>query len=70
MMRKETYWTRSPLMHMMWKKVKRYQQCQNKVEDLIQHAKSSKEGMYFLVSSIMNIEASRLHIVPTTLQIR
>jgi hypothetical protein len=30
----------------------------NKVEDLIQHAKSSKEGMDFLVSSVMNIEAS------------
>jgi hypothetical protein len=37
---------------------------------LIQHAKSLKEGMDFLVSSVMNIEASLLHIVPTTMQNR
>jgi hypothetical protein len=43
---------------------------QNRVEDLIQYAKSSKEGIDFLVSSIMNIEASLLHIVPTTVQTR
>jgi hypothetical protein len=37
---------------------------------LIQHAKSSKGGMDVLVSSIMNIEVSLLHIVPTTVQTR
>jgi hypothetical protein len=40
----------------------------NKVDDLIQQAKSSKEGMDFLVSSLMNIEASLCHIIPPTMQ--
>lgn len=40
----------------------------NKVEDMIQQAKSSKEGMIFLVSSMMNIEASLSQIVPTMVQ--
>lgn len=30
----------------------------NKVEDMIQQAKSSKEGIEFLVASIMNIQDS------------
>jgi hypothetical protein len=42
----------------------------NKVEDLIQHAKSSKEGMDFLVSSVMNIEASLGSIIPNIVQTR
>jgi hypothetical protein len=42
----------------------------NKVEDLIQHAKSSKEGMDFLVSSVMNIEASLGSIIPNVVQTR
>jgi hypothetical protein len=42
----------------------------NKVEDLIQHAKSSKEGMDFLVSSVMNIEASLGSIIPNIIQTR
>jgi hypothetical protein len=40
----------------------------NKVEDLIQRAKSSNEGMDFLVSSVMNIESSFGQIVPSTVQ--
>jgi hypothetical protein len=43
---------------------------QNRVEDLIQIAKTSKEGMYFLVSSVFNIETSFDHIVPSTMQDR
>jgi hypothetical protein len=37
---------------------------------LIQHAKSSKEGMDFLVSSVMNIEASLGSIIPNIVQTR
>jgi hypothetical protein len=40
----------------------------SKVEDLIQRAKSSNEGMDFLVTSVMNIEASFGQIVPTIVQ--
>jgi hypothetical protein len=32
--------------------------------------KSLKQGMDFLVSRVMNIEASLLHIIPTTMLIR
>ena len=42
----------------------------NKLEDLIQLVKGSKEGMDFLVSSMMNLEASLGHIVPTAAQTR
>jgi hypothetical protein len=52
------------------KRRKKISTVRNKVEDLIQHAKSSKEGIDFLVSSVMNIEASLLHIIPTTMQTR
>jgi hypothetical protein len=41
---------------------------QNKIEDLIQRAKSSHEGVDFLVSSVMNIEASFDHIAPSSVQ--
>jgi hypothetical protein len=40
----------------------------NKVEDLIQRAKSSNEGMYFLVTSVINIVVSFSQIVPSTVQ--
>jgi hypothetical protein len=40
----------------------------SKVEDLIARAKSSKEGMNFLVSNVMNIETSFDQIIPTTMQ--
>jgi hypothetical protein len=40
----------------------------NKIEDLIQRAKTSHEGMDFLVSSVMNIEASFDHIAPSSVQ--
>jgi hypothetical protein len=49
-------------------KRKKIAMVRNKVEDLIQHTKSSKEGIDFLVSSVMNIEASLGTIVPTTVQ--
>jgi hypothetical protein len=49
---------------------KRISTVQKKIEDLIQHGKSLKEGMNFLVSSVMNIEASLLHIVPTIVKTR
>jgi hypothetical protein len=49
-------------------KRKKIAMVRNKVEDLIQHAKSSKEGIDFLVSSVMNIEASLGTIVPTIVQ--
>jgi hypothetical protein len=42
----------------------------NNVEDLIQRAKSSKEGMDFLLSSVKSIETSFGQIVPTTVQAR
>jgi hypothetical protein len=42
----------------------------NKVEDLIQQAKSSKEGIEFLVASVMNIQDSLGSIVPNTVQNR
>jgi hypothetical protein len=38
------------------------------VEDLIQRAKSSKDGMDFLRSSVKSIETSFGRIVPTTVQ--
>jgi hypothetical protein len=41
---------------------------QNKIEDLIQRAKSSHEGVDFLVSSVMNIGASFDHIAPNSVQ--
>jgi hypothetical protein len=37
----------------------------NKVEDLIQRAKNSDEGIDFLATSLMNIDASFGQIVPT-----
>jgi hypothetical protein len=40
----------------------------NKTEDLIQRAKSSHEGMDFLVSSVMNIDTSFDHIAPSLVQ--
>lgn len=40
----------------------------NKIEDLIQRTKTSNEGMDFLVSSILNIEASIDNLVPSTMQ--
>ena len=40
----------------------------NKIEDLIQRAKRSKEAMDFLVSSVLNINDSLGQIVPTTVQ--
>jgi hypothetical protein len=40
----------------------------NKVEDLIQRAKSSNEGMDLLLSTVMNIETSFSQIVPSTVQ--
>jgi hypothetical protein len=40
----------------------------NKIEDLIQRTKTSNEGMDFLVSSILNIEASVDNLVPSTMQ--
>jgi hypothetical protein len=42
----------------------------NKFEDLIQQAKSSIEGMDFVVSGLMNMQASLHHIASTTVQIR
>jgi hypothetical protein len=38
----------------------------NKVEDLIQRAKSSNEAIDFLVSSVLEIEGSLGNIIPTT----
>jgi hypothetical protein len=40
----------------------------NKIEDLVQRAKGSNEAMDFLVSSVLNIDDSLGHIVPSTLQ--
>jgi hypothetical protein len=40
----------------------------NKIEDLIQRAKSLHEGMNFLVASVMNIDASFDHIAPSSMQ--
>jgi hypothetical protein len=40
----------------------------SKVEDLIQRAKSSNEGMDFLVTSVTKIEPSFGQIVPSTVQ--
>jgi peptide subunit release factor 1 (eRF1) len=39
---------------------------QNKIENLIQRASSSKEAMDFLLSSVRNIDDSLGHIVPST----
>jgi hypothetical protein len=41
---------------------------QNKMEDVIQRASSSKEAMDFLLSSVRNIDDSLGHIVPSTVQ--
>jgi hypothetical protein len=40
----------------------------NKIEESIQRAKSSNEAMDFLVSSVLNINVSMGHIVPSTVQ--
>jgi hypothetical protein len=40
----------------------------NKVEDLIQRAKNSNEGIDFLETSVMNIEAALGQIVSNTIQ--
>jgi hypothetical protein len=40
----------------------------NKMEDLIQRTSSSKEVMYFLLSSVRNIDDSLRHIIPSTVQ--
>jgi hypothetical protein len=40
----------------------------NKLEDLIQRAKSSNEGLDFLVSNMMNVEASFDQIIHSTVQ--
>jgi hypothetical protein len=40
----------------------------NKIEDSIQRAKSSKEAMDFLVSSVLNINDSLGQIVPSMVQ--
>jgi hypothetical protein len=40
----------------------------NKIEDLIQRAKNSNEGTDFLVTSVMNINASFGQYVPRTVQ--
>jgi hypothetical protein len=66
--RKAIYWKRSPKMLKRWKKGKKIAAVRNKVEDLIQRAKSSNEGMNFLVSGVMNLEASFSQIVPTNMQ--
>jgi hypothetical protein len=40
----------------------------NKVEDLIQRAKSSNQGLNFLLSNVMSIESSFDPIIPNTVQ--
>jgi hypothetical protein len=40
----------------------------NKVEDLIQRAKSSNEWLNFFLSNVMNIESSFDQIIPNTVQ--
>jgi hypothetical protein len=40
----------------------------NKVEDLIQRAKSSNEGLHSLVSNVMSIEASFDQVIPSTMK--
>jgi hypothetical protein len=42
----------------------------NKVEDMIEQAKGSKEGMDFLVSSVMNMEGTLGKFVPGMVQSR
>lgn len=49
-------------------KRKKIASVRNKLEDLIQRGKGSDEGIDFLVSSMMNIEASFGQIMPTTVQ--
>jgi hypothetical protein len=49
---------------------KKISTARNKFEDLIQQAKGSTEGMDFVVSCLMNMQASLHHIAPTTLQTR
>jgi hypothetical protein len=49
-------------------KMKKIAAVQNKLEDFIQRAKGSDEAMNFLVSSLLNMEASFDQIVPTTVQ--
>jgi hypothetical protein len=68
LMRKTTYWMRSHKILMKWIKGKRIAAVRNKTEDLIQRAKSSHEGMDFLVSSVMNIDTSFDHIAPSLVQ--
>jgi hypothetical protein len=68
MMRKVTCWTRSPLMQMNWNDRKKITAVRNKVEDLIQRAKSSNQGLNFLLSNVMNIESSFDPIIPNTVQ--
>jgi hypothetical protein len=53
-------------MLLKWKKEKKLAVVRNKVEDLIQRAKSSNEAIDFLVSSVLEIEGSLGNIVPTT----
>jgi hypothetical protein len=50
------------------KKMKKIAVIRNKIEDSIQRAKSSNEAMDFLVSSVLNINVSMGHIVPSTVQ--
>jgi hypothetical protein len=68
MMIKATYWKRSPKTLMKWKKGK-IAVIWNKIEDLIQRAKNSSEAAIdFLFSSVLKIDESLGHIVPSTMQ--
>jgi hypothetical protein len=49
---------------------KKISTARNKFKDLIQQAKGSAEGMDFVVSGLMNMQASLHHIAPTILQTR
>jgi hypothetical protein len=49
---------------------KKISTARNKFKDLIQQAKSSVEGMDFVASDLMNMQASLHHIAPTTMQTR
>ena len=48
-------------------KRKKIAMVRNKVEDLIQRAKSSNDAMDFLVSSVLNIDDSLGNMVPSTM---
>jgi hypothetical protein len=50
------------------KRRKKITTVRNIVEDLIQRAKSSNEGMDFLVLNVRNVEASFDQIMPSTVQ--